>query len=244
MIDIRNISDAQPNILYFQDESFERYGASNFLNCILKENIHKQIPNNISYISLHTGIYLLSEQLEHKTIKIEVEQLPTNTQVDKYLKKRLDYYTIQRIIDTLENVGTEYTIISKDMNTIVYRFEDIIGKFNATGLDILFSASKVNKPNIVIDIINNRDWRGDFRYFCCDCCIGKTDTLLQFFKRCKNFVNVQDVYTYEYIVRNIFQQCITNQDILVDFDFRCNIFQNFNKTMLKYKKKENKYIVC
>ena len=154
-----------------------------------------------------------------------------NTMKPGYIRKSLD------------EVRTEYALIldagdvllTGDLTDIVarfkaYTFDGIPGSTAAKALKMLFGASKNNHPNMLIDKVYGRDYRGEFRYLNAGTAFGYTDYCKAFYKEVDRLIWEDELkapnHSEQFFVRHVFKDRMD----AVDFDYKCDIFQTFGKT--------------
>jgi hypothetical protein len=127
------------------------------------------------------------------------------------------------ILDGLRQVKSEYALVLDARDVLLMGdCSDILTRFAELGKDIIFNATKANYPNVYIDKLSDRDWRGDFRYLNAGAAIGKTDALIKFYEQVLSLIDIENPLNSEqFVVRHAFAEHTDT----IDFDFGCKIFQ-------------------
>lgn len=145
------------------------------------------------------------------------------------------------IYQGLQYCPTEYCLIVDGNDVVIMNdLTDIINKFNVYNKDILYNPTCYMYPHIVVDSVENRDELGKYNYLNAGCCIGKTQSLLKFYKEVKNEVNntYHPIDSEQYYIRKIFDK---HQDT-VFFDYKSLIFQCWHKVKINAIQLEDIYI--
>lgn len=145
------------------------------------------------------------------------------------------------ILDALDKLKEDDLVIILDgYDTAIQTLEHISDKYKQYGRSIIFNATKHNYPEINIDSVQDRDIRGEFKYFNAGVCIGDCNSLKRFYNECKKQLEIEPTNIWnseQYTIRQVFNKM---QDI-VDFDSQCILFQTMGST--KIIKKEGMFIV-
>ena len=133
----------------------------------------------------------------------------------------------------LENVTTKYVLLLDGNDVVIQNFTNLIEKFEKTGLDIWFNATRNNHPKVLVDQIHDRDWRGEFRYLNAGCVIGKTEAIKEFYKKAERIVFQipNPLGSEQLIIRHVFKDCDLNK---VDFDWKCTAFQTMSESIIQF----------
>lgn len=231
---IVNSKNTPINISHFQGTSQDRLDT--LISKINDTSVLDNFPSNeLSIITVYTDEdkCILSKQL--KKFGIPFINGITGKE-DRVANKPWEMPDkIYYILNALSMVKTEYVLILDGYDVLINSFDNILYKFkNLYSVRMLFNATKNNYPNVLVDRIHDRDWRGDFRYFNAGCAIGYTSDFLAFYQECykirSQIPNIWD--SEQYILRNIFakySEDLTNSPI--DFDWKCDIFQTYMNTV-------------
>lgn len=95
---------------------------------------------------------------------------------------------------------------------------------------VLFGATRNNSPDIVIDRVRDRDWRGEFRYLNAGTSFGPRDAMTAFYRLVEDVADeVPECDSEQPLVRVAFAQCQS----WVDFDWRCSVFQTMSRAIVE-----------
>lgn len=227
---VLNYHGGEVNICHFQGKSMSENPL--LIYYLYNKKIGGEKPKNLTIITTETDPKnaVLTQQLY-------LNNIPYINSVTEDLFEWSNIHKIGFIIDALEKTETEYSLVLDGRDVVINTFEGLMDKYKATGLSILYNASKNNFPRVEIDKLHDRDWRGDFKYFNAGCVIGVTKDLLRFYKECRDLMpNLKDVEIFnseQYIIRYGFAKYSADvNNKFVDFDWECNIFQTFSQTKL------------
>jgi hypothetical protein len=145
---------------------------------------------------------------------------------------------------SLKEVETEYVLILDAADVLLTgSLEGIIERFNECGKKLLFNATKSNYPNLLIDRIADRDFRGEFRFLNAGCCFGETQYAKEFYAKAKALLEDETIEnpkkSEQLIIRHVFKE-VTDE---VDFDYKCSVFQTFANTNVKFLEGEERYAI-
>ena len=236
---ILNYHGTEVNICHFQGRSMSDFPL--VIQYLYNKKIGGEKPEDLTVITTETdpANAVLTQQLF-------LNDIPYINSANADVLEWSNIHKINFLIDALEKTETKYALMLDGRDVVINTIEGIMEKYKATGLKMLFNASKNNFPRAEIDRIHDRDWRGNFKYFNAGCCIGETAEFLKFYKECRDLIpTLSDVEVFnseQYIIRHGFAKY--SEDLnnkFVDFDWECNIFQTFSQT--KLVKKDNDYIV-
>jgi hypothetical protein len=151
---------------------------------------------------------------------------------------------IDYIREALEEVKSEYVLILDAGDVLLnHKIKDILQRFLSYKKKLIFGATKNNYPNILVDKIHDRDFRGEFRYFNAGTCLGFTTYCREFYLKASHVLAEDKVYnpakSEQLIIRHIFKD--TTED--VDFDYRSELFQTFNRTILVESENQNYLVI-
>lgn len=225
---ILNFNDKEFNVCHFQGKSLD--GKPLLVNYLIDKPIDGKLPEEVTLMTTETNpAYALTCQ------QLEKNCVPYVNSVKEPLLEWSNIEKVSLILEALKEVKTEFCLIVDGRDVIFNSFEGILEKFKATGLRMLYNATKNNFPRAEIDKIHDRDWRGDFKYFNAGCCIGYTKDLIDFYQECfdikDSLPDVDIINSEQYILRHIFAKY--SEDVnqkYIDFDYDCNIFQSFAGT--------------
>jgi hypothetical protein len=232
---ILNHNEKEFSISHFQGDSYYGYIA-------VAEYFKQQavsIPENVTIVTVcnNPGTSMLIAQLEKNGIAFINEAKKggswNNLKKPGYINK------------ALSKVTTEYVLIldAADVLFTGVGLDKLFEHFEEYGKSLIFNATKSNYPNELIDKIPDRDFRGDFRYLNAGCCFGRTEKAIEFYKAAQDLIEAGTVYnpkkSEQLIIRHIFKD--RTEDI--DFDWKCNIFQTFGQTELKFLEGEERYAI-
>ena len=198
-----------------------------------------QFPQIIDAINEHEIV--MPDDVEIVTITNRPEM---SILIEQLLKFDIDYINkapkggfwtnlkkIGFIIEGLQEVKSKYALIldaddvllTKDVINIKY-------KFSLFQKELIFGATKNNFPDVLIDKVRDRDFRGDFRYLNAGACFGTVDACLRFYMKASEILHKTLIYnplnSEQLIIRHTFKDSTE----YVDFDYRCLLFQTFDST--------------
>lgn len=214
------------NIAHFQGQSEAGYRV------IIEHLMSTPIvfPENLCIVTVSNleSESMLIQQLKSNNIDY-INIVPQGSLWNNTLK-------IGYINDSLSMVDSEYVLIL-DGNDVLINGDitNIINRFKNFNLGALYNATKNDYPQVLIDKIRDRDFRGEFRFFNAGACIGTTEFLRNFYSQAQK---IQDsgienpLMSEQYIIRHAFAK---NTD-KVDFDYNCQIFQTFARTRIEKRK--------
>lgn len=130
---------------------------------------------------------------------------------------------IKYILEALNYVTTKYVLILDAVDVVLDEFNsDIVNTFLTFGKKLVFNASKNNHPHVEVDVIENRDALGPFKYLNAGCCIGETGYAKYFYNKCYELKDIPNPCKSEQlIVRHVF----ANEQNNVGIDNECKLFQ-------------------
>ena len=135
------------------------------------------------------------------------------------------------IIEGLQEVNSKYALILDADDVLLTK--DVINierKFRLFQKELIFGATKNNFPDVLIDKVRDRDFRGDFRYLNAGTCFGTVDACLRFYLKASEILHQILVYnpfnSEQLIIRHAFKESTG----YVDFDYQCLLFQTFDGT--------------
>lgn len=101
--------------------------------------------------------------------------------------------------------------------------------YQSYGKPVLFGATRNNSPDVVIDRVRDRDWRGAFRYLNAGTSFGPRDAMTMFYRMVEDIIEEYPECEREQpLVRAVFDQCQS----WVDFDWRCVVFQTLSNSIV------------
>ncbi|MDR1754391.1 MAG: hypothetical protein LBR74_05730 [Eubacterium sp.] len=144
------------------------------------------------------------------------------------------------IIKSLERVSTQYVLVLDAGDVLLSGdLTGIVKTFKEYGKKLIFGATKSNHPNMSIDMISDRDFRGEFKYINAGTCIGETGYALEFYRAAKDILDNGEldnpINSEQFIIRHTFKDRTTD----VDFDYECSLFQTFGKAIQEIIDLEN-----
>jgi hypothetical protein len=232
---ILNYREEEFSIAHFQGNSY--YGYMAVADYFKQQPV--AVPQNVTIITAcnNPGTSMLIEQLGKNGIAF----------INK-AKKGGSWSNLKKpacISKALEEVTNEYVLIldAADVLFTGTGLDRLLDSFDGYGKDLIFNATKSNYPNELIDRIPDRDFRGEFRYLNAGCCFGKTGAAVEFYAAVQGLIEAGTVYnpkkSEQLVVRHIFKDRTES----VDFDYKCNIFQTFGRTELKFLEGEERYAI-
>lgn len=198
------------------------------------------LPDNVEIISCWTDEEkcMLKHQLDKHNI------LLTNAVKKKpevwYMPDKIRFY-----INALKESTKEYCLLLDGYDTLIVSFDDMMRRYREIGKDILFNASRFNYPNVNIDVVPDREDRGESRYFNAGCCLGKRTALLKFYEEALDYIDsvVNPRSSEQLVIRYAFAKYSEDENnSFVDFDYECRVFRTFGKSAVAKVSKYN-YIV-
>ena len=183
------------------------------------------MPEDVEIVTAtnHLDVSILVKQLEKCNInfinKVEQGSYWTNLKKPGY------------IIEGLRDVQSKYAlIVDADDVLLTKDIVNIVEKFKLFQKELIFGATKNNFPDLLIDKVYDRDFRGAFRYLNAGSCFGTVDICLKFYSRANEILHNNLIYnplkSEQLIIRNTFKDATD----YVDFDYQCTLFQTFDNT--------------
>ena len=138
------------------------------------------------------------------------------------------------IIAGLYEVKSQYALILDASDVLLTQdVIHIVDKFHLLNKPLIFGATKNNHPDLLIDKIHDRDFRGNFRYLNAGTCFGPADVCLRFYSRANEVLQNNVIYnplkSEQLIIRHTFKEATD----FVDFDYQCILFQTFGCAYVK-----------
>jgi len=219
------------NISHFQGTSRERY--TEFMSRVSNNSDLSSFPEDLTIITVFTDkeSCILYKQLEKFNIScINAYDFCEDKNKEWFMPDKVSY-----ILKALDTVKTTYALILDGYDVLINSFDNILYKFKQTNLKMLYNSTKNNFPNVYIDKIHDRDWRGEFRFFNAGCAIGYTNEFKKFYQDCLDLIPfINNPFSSEqFVLRNIFakySEKVDTKDAYIDFDWQCNIFQTYINT--------------
>lgn len=240
-----NYHSTPVNVSHFQGTSRER--LPEFMDLVLSKSV-LELPDDLTILTTYTDPdkCILYQQLKkHGIACLNTYDYLNNLDDGVWdMTKKVDM-----IREGLKHVTTKYVLISDGYDVYINTFENILQKFEKTGLRMLFNGTKNNFPWTHIDRVPYRDWRGEYRYFNAGCAIGYTEDFKKFYDDCALMIpELNNPWGSEqYILRAVFAKYSENVDTpeaYMDFDWECNIFQTYvNSIVLKLYNNQEIYAV-
>jgi len=227
-----------PNILHFQGKAKNHY--SYLFDLMSKNKIKNDERINI--------VTCVSDESQSKLIKqLKENNIPfVNCYKCGFYHVWQNPMKIKFIYDFLLSADENKTYLILDgYDTAIQTLDGLFDKLVSSKKDVLFNSTKHNWPDVFVDQLPERDFRGEFRCFNAGCVIGYGKLLKKFYKNCFEELNETKYNPWEseqYIVRKVWSNYAQDEYRYIDFDWECNIFQTFGSTKLE-KLDENKYIV-
>lgn len=221
---IYNFNGQIPNIFHFQGRAKGHY--HHLFNKMALNSLTN--ADNIKFVIVATD----------ENLSPVISQLKRNgiDYVNPYKKTFYHSWSnsmkISLILEALEGFKyNDLVVVMDGYDTAIQTLDGIRDRYKQCGIPILYNATKHNHPDIIIDIVKDRDLRGEFKYFNAGCCIGTCSALKQFYTKCQERLEQEPINQWDseqYTVRQTFNLM---QD-MVDFDSQCNIFQTMGSTHL------------
>ena len=240
-----NFHSTPINISHFQGTSRER--LDEFMDLVKTKSI-LELPKKLTILTTYTDPEkcILYQQLNSQNIKcLNTLDFLNNLDEEGWsMTKKIDL-----IREGLKHVKTDLVLICDGYDVYINSFDNIIQKFEKTGLRMLFNGTKNNFPATHVDRIPYRDWRGEYRYFNAGCAIGYKNDFIKFYDDCSEIIDqVSNPWDSEQLIlRHIFakySEQVNTQNAYMDFDWECNIFQTYvNSIVLKLYKNQEVYAV-
>ena len=233
------------NVSHFQGTSRDR--LPEFMDLVLKESV-LELPEDLTILTTFTDpeACILYQQLKLHGI----ECLNSFDYLNNLDEGRWDMTKkIDMIREGLKHVKTKYVLICDGYDVYINSFDNIIQKFESTGLRMFFNGTKNNFPWTHVDRVPYRDWRGEYRYFNAGCAIGYTEDFIKFYDDCAEMIDkiTNPWGSEQYVLRCVFAKYSEDVDTdkaYMDFDWECNIFQTYvNSVVLKLHENQEIYAV-
>lgn len=211
-------------------------GFTNIVEHIKKQNL--SLPHNIEIVTACNipDHAMLINQLNDNNISYH-----NKAEKGGYWNnlKKIGY-----IHEALKDVKSEYVLILDAGDVLLTpSVKDILQLFRSYSKKLIFGATKNNYPDLLIDKIQDRDFRGEFRYLNAGTCFGTTEYCKIFYKKASDILNEQRIYnpakSEQLIIRHAFKYATEE----VDFDYKCRLFQTFGSVVVKETETENFYIM-
>jgi len=197
----------------------------------LVKQINRQkvtLPDDVEIVTVcnHSSTSMLINQLSKNGIPF-INKVPEGSYWNNL--KKIGY-----INEALQEVKSKYVLILDASDVLVTRsVNKIVKRFNKHGKQILFCADKYNYPDMLIDKIPDRDFRGEYRYLNAGACFGFLEACKDFYRKADEILRNENIYnpsnSEQFIIRYTFKD-VTN---IVDFDYECSIFQSFIGAVIK-----------
>ncbi len=205
-------------------------GKSRTLYPQIMEEINKQeirIPDNVEIVTAtNQPTAMLIEQLNKHNIDF-INKVPLNCYWTNL--KKLGY-----IIEGLQAVKSKYVLIVDASDVLLTKdIINIVDKFTSFQKKVMFGATKNNYPDLLIDKIPDRDFRGDFRYLNAGTCFGTVEDCLIFYSRANKILQSDNIYNPSKSEQLIIRQAFKDTTKYVDFDYQCMLFQTFGYTYIR-----------
>lgn len=240
-----NYHSSPVNVSHFQGTSRDR--LDEFMKLVRKDS-KLILPNNLTILTTYTDPQkcILYQQLKENGIDcLNTLDYSNNLEDGEWnMTKKIDL-----IQEGLKHVDTDYVLICDGYDVYINSFDNLIHKFEKTGLRMLFNGTKNNFPATHVDKIPYRDWRGDYRYFNAGCAIGYKEDFIKFYEDCSKIIEqVSNPWESEQLIlRHVFarySEQVNTENAYMDFDWECNIFQTYvNSIVLRLYKNQDIYAV-
>lgn len=195
---------------------------------VVEEYCSKQITitPRISVITAFTD-----KNLAITALQLELSNMPY---INACPEGKTDWTNIEKIqcyVDALEKTTSEYSLLVDGYDVLFFKDidDEFISKFESLGKKIIYNATKNNHPNITIDMLENRDQLGEFKYLNAGVAFGKTQDLLDFYKEALALTQRKDIMN-PWKSEQLFVRMAANGKEYVGFDYNCILFQTFSKT--------------
>jgi hypothetical protein len=221
-------------IAHFQGNSYAGYFA-------ISEHFKKQeirVPENVTIVTVSNrdDKSMLIDQLKKNNIPFLNHSKKGGTWSN--LKK------IGYVNTSLKEVETDYVLILDAFDVLIaHPLDDIVNRFDEYGKKLLFNATKNNYPNLLIDMVADRDFRGEFRFLNAGCCFGKTQYAKEFYAKAKVLLDDETIENPKKSEQLIIRHAFKNATDDVDFDWKCDVFQTFGSTNVKFLEGEERYAI-
>jgi hypothetical protein len=231
---VLNYHSSPINVSHFQGTSRDR--LPEFMS-VVNEQSKLVLPDNLTVVTTYTDAdaCILYQQLKRNNIDcINSFDYAVDFDGEWNMTKKIDM-----ILKALDHVDTDYALICDGYDVFINSFDNIIPKFESTGLRMFFNGTKNNFPQTHVDRIPYRDWRGEYRYFNAGCAIGYVNDFKYFYEECSKILpTVSNPWNSEQLVlRSVFarySEDVDTENKYMDFDWECNIFQTYvNSVVLK-----------
>ena len=187
-----------------------------------------RIPKDMEIVTVtnHPETSILVEQLNKHHIDF-INKVPQGCYWTNL--KKIGY-----IIEGLQEVKSKYALILDASDVLLTKdVIHIVDKFASLQKKLIFGATKNNFPDLLIDKIHDRDFRGDFRYLNAGTCFGTLDGCMDFYLRAneilQHILNYNPYNSEQLIIRETFKDATE----YVDFDYQCTLFQTFGCTHIR-----------
>ena len=206
-------------------------GRSRTLYPQITEEIDKQairLPDNVEIVTAtnQPQVEMLVEQLNKHNIDF-INKVPLNCYWTNL--KKLGY-----IIEGLQAVKSKYVLIVDASDVLLTKdVINIVDKFSSFQKKVMFGATKNNYPDLIIDKISDRDFRGTFRYLNAGTCFGTTEDCLNFYMRADEILKNNYIYNPSKSEQLIIRETFKDATDYVDFDYQCILFQTFGYTDIR-----------
>ncbi|MDE7264618.1 MAG: hypothetical protein K2N64_08160 [Anaeroplasmataceae bacterium] len=164
-------------------------------------------------------------------LQLELSNMPY---VNACPEGKTEWTNIDKIkcyVDALEKSTNEYSLLVDGYDVLFFKNidDEFISKFESMGKKIMFNATKNNHPNVSIDVVENRDELGEFKYLNAGVVFGKTEDLLEFYKEVLEMTSRKDIMN-PWRSEQLYVRMTANGKEYVGFDYNCLLFQTFSKT--------------
>lgn len=180
-----------------------------------------EVSKDITIISIISKDYAGTTTLEHQLNTNNIKMLNSaknETEWDNTKK-------IKYILESLEQVKTEYVLILDGRDTIIVDnlTDDFLNEYKAFNKDIVFNSGTQPFPKIAVEPLSEiKSIPGYSKYLNAGICIGKKDSLIKFYNECEKIrLTLPDNKSEQLIVRMARQN---NLDI-VGVDYQCDLFR-------------------
>jgi hypothetical protein len=145
------------------------------------------------------------------------------------------------ILSALRQVKSKYVYILDNFDVLLCG--DLSAGVKALkryGVKVLFNATKNNYPNEEIDLVENRDTLGEFKYLNAGCCFGEKAALVELYEKVQSLVGVVENprNSEQLLVRHAFNE----SQKYVAFDHECMLFQTFSGTRREVVSREERVV--
>lgn len=163
-------------------------------------------------------------------LQLELSNMPyTNACTDKSSWSNID--KIKYFVETLEETTEEYSILLDGYDVLFFKDldEGFIQKFESMNKKVIYNATKNNHPNMEIDMVDDRNSLGEFKYLNAGIVFGKTEDLLNLYKEILQITKREDIRN-PWQSEQLYVRIGVSGKAYVGFDHECNLFQTFSKT--------------